>query len=199
MYFWPVHAITSTKCSGRSCMGKSLGCSGYDEEFVGLPLFWIQGSCPEKRDISRVQGVGFRRCFQSCSHVFELRLQLLAICYVKVATIWVTKLMVQTESKPQQEVSLGGPSPWHLPVKQNRSISIQAAICHLKWGEACLNGTNYDSATIGCVANKGVVYKTARRVVYKLPPRGADNLDTEYDWAKVPPYNGNDPRPPLVV
>ena len=24
-------------------------------------------------------------------------------------------------------------------------------------------------------------------------------FDTEYDRAKVPPYNGNDPRPPLVV
>ena len=24
-------------------------------------------------------------------------------------------------------------------------------------------------------------------------------LNTEYDRAKVPPYNGNDPRPPLVV
>ena len=24
-------------------------------------------------------------------------------------------------------------------------------------------------------------------------------IDTEYDRAKVPPYNGNDPRPPLVV
>ena len=24
-------------------------------------------------------------------------------------------------------------------------------------------------------------------------------LDTEYDRARVPPYNGNDPRPPLVV
>ena len=24
-------------------------------------------------------------------------------------------------------------------------------------------------------------------------------LDTEYDRAKVPPYNGNDPRLPLVV
>ena len=29
---------------------------------------------------------------------------------------------------------------------------------------------------------------------------GPESLfDTEYDWAKVPPYNGNDPRPPLVV
>ena len=25
------------------------------------------------------------------------------------------------------------------------------------------------------------------------------NFDTEYDRTKVPPYNGNDPRPPLVV
>ena len=25
------------------------------------------------------------------------------------------------------------------------------------------------------------------------------NLDTEYDRTKVPPYNGNDPRLPLVV
>ena len=24
-------------------------------------------------------------------------------------------------------------------------------------------------------------------------------IDTEYDLTKVPPYNGNDPRPPLVV
>ena len=24
-------------------------------------------------------------------------------------------------------------------------------------------------------------------------------LDTEYDRAKVPPYNGNDPRPLMVV
>ena len=24
-------------------------------------------------------------------------------------------------------------------------------------------------------------------------------IDTEYDRAKVPPYNGNDPCPPLVV
>ena len=24
-------------------------------------------------------------------------------------------------------------------------------------------------------------------------------IDPEYDRAKVPPYNGNDPRPPLVV
>ena len=24
-------------------------------------------------------------------------------------------------------------------------------------------------------------------------------IDTEYDRAKAPPYNGNNPRPPLVV
>ena len=26
-----------------------------------------------------------------------------------------------------------------------------------------------------------------------------DLFDAEYDWAKVPPYNENDPRPPLLV
>ena len=26
-----------------------------------------------------------------------------------------------------------------------------------------------------------------------------EKFDAEYDRAKVPPYNGNDPRPPLVV
>ena len=29
--------------------------------------------------------------------------------------------------------------------------------------------------------------------------RNTAYLDTEYDRAKVPPYNGNVPRPPLVV
>ena len=28
---------------------------------------------------------------------------------------------------------------------------------------------------------------------------GVSLLGTEYDRAKVPPYNGNDPRPPLVL
>ena len=30
-------------------------------------------------------------------------------------------------------------------------------------------------------------------------PEISYDFDTEYDRAKVPPYNGNDPRPPLVV
>ena len=35
------------------------------------------------------------------------------------------------------------------------------------------------------------------RAIGKLNP--GELFDTGYDWAKVPPYNGNDPRPPLVV
>ena len=29
--------------------------------------------------------------------------------------------------------------------------------------------------------------------------KATPSLDTDFDQAKVPPYNGNDPRPPLVV
>ena len=41
-------------------------------------------------------------------------------------------------------------------------------------------------------------------LVFSNPPSGFFSLllsifDTEYDQAKVPPYNGSDPRPPLVV
>ena len=33
----------------------------------------------------------------------------------------------------------------------------------------------------------------------KDKPEILTNFDTEYDQAKVPPYSGNGPRPPLVV
>ena len=43
----------------------------------------------------------------------------------------------------------------------------------------------------------------ARRCIHKIILSSSrllpNYLDTEYDRAKVPPYNGNDPRPPLVV
>ena len=44
----------------------------------------------------------------------------------------------------------------------------------------------------------------AKRVVMKLQEEGCvsfcrKTIDTENDRAKVPPYNGNDPRRPLVV
>ena len=35
--------------------------------------------------------------------------------------------------------------------------------------------------------------------VHSACPMRVPNLDTKYDQTKVPPYNGNDPCPPLVV
>ena len=49
-------------------------------------------------------------------------------------------------------------------------------------------------------ATSGNLREFSRAISGKLlGPFSGDFIDTEYDRAKVPPYNGNDPRPPLVV